>query len=88
MNHPFTHTTPPGWALTPRASQIHRYIYERTKHSDRSDSHTDTGANASAEEADEGTEDAEIKVNNIVHSFRLQSTQFDKKSFLGYLKGA
>ncbi|KAK1510529.1 translationally-controlled tumor protein, partial [Colletotrichum costaricense] len=47
----------------------------------------DTGANASAEEADEGTEDAEIKVNNIVHSFRLQSTQFDKKSFLGYLKG-
>ncbi|KAK6209578.1 translationally-controlled tumor protein [Colletotrichum tabaci] len=47
----------------------------------------DTGANASAEEADEGVEDAEVKVNNIVHSFRYQSTQFDKKSFLSYLKG-
>ncbi|KAF3800277.1 Translationally-controlled tumor protein-like [Colletotrichum gloeosporioides] len=48
---------------------------------------SDTGANASAEEADEGIEDAEVKVNNIVHSFRLQSTQFDKKSYLTYLKG-
>ncbi|CAM1510349.1 Fc.00g006840.m01.CDS01 [Cosmosporella sp. VM-42] len=47
----------------------------------------DIGANASAEEADEGVEDETIKVNNIVHSFRLQSTQFDKKSFLTYLKG-
>nr|XP_036586626.1 translationally-controlled tumor protein [Colletotrichum truncatum]KAF6797183.1 translationally-controlled tumor protein [Colletotrichum truncatum] len=47
----------------------------------------DTGANASAEEADEGVEDAEVKVNNIVHSFRLQSTSFDKKSYLTYLKG-
>ncbi|KAL7917383.1 translationally controlled tumor-associated [Trichoderma austrokoningii] len=47
----------------------------------------DTGANASAEEAEEGVEDAEIKVNNIVHSFRLQSTSFDKKSYLAYLKG-
>jgi hypothetical protein len=47
----------------------------------------DTGANASAEEADEGVEDAEVKVNNIVHSFRLQSTSFDKKGYLAYLKG-
>jgi len=47
----------------------------------------DTGANASAEEAEEGVEDAEIKVNNIVHSFRLQSTSFDKKGYLAYLKG-
>ncbi|KAF9872718.1 translationally-controlled tumor protein [Colletotrichum karsti] len=47
----------------------------------------DTGANASAEEAEEGTEDAEVKVNNIVHSFRLQSTSFDKKGYLAYLKG-
>ncbi|KAM0513548.1 hypothetical protein ACHAPE_007812 [Trichoderma viride] len=47
----------------------------------------DTGANASAEEADEGLEDAEVKVNNIVHSFRLQSTSFDKKGYLTYLKG-
>ena len=28
-----------------------------------------------------------MQVNNVVHSFRLQSTQFDKKSFLAYLKG-
>ncbi|KAL7932053.1 translationally controlled tumor-associated [Trichoderma chlorosporum] len=47
----------------------------------------DTGANASAEEAEEGLEDAEVKVNNIVHSFRLQSTSFDKKGYLAYLKG-
>ncbi|KAJ1335603.1 Translationally controlled tumor protein [Microdochium nivale] len=47
----------------------------------------DTGANASAEEAEEGVEDGATKVNNIVHSFRLQSTSFDKKSYLGYLKG-
>lgn len=48
---------------------------------------TDTGANASAEEAEEGVEDADVKVNNIVNSFRLQSTQFDKKGYLVYLKG-
>ena len=47
----------------------------------------DTGANASAEEADEALDDTSVKVNNIVHSFRLQSTSFDKKGFLVYLKG-
>jgi hypothetical protein len=47
----------------------------------------DTGANASAEEAEEGVDDAAVKVNNIVHSFRLQPTTFDKKSYLAYLKG-
>ena len=26
-------------------------------------------------------------VNNVVHSFRLQQTAFDKKSFLTYIKG-
>lgn len=26
-------------------------------------------------------------MNNIVHSFRLQPTTFDKKSYLAYLKG-
>ena len=46
----------------------------------------DTGANASAEEAEEGLEDAAEKVNNIVHSFRLQPTSFDKKSYMVYLK--
>lgn len=47
----------------------------------------DIGANASAEEADEGTDDQAQRVNNIIHSFQLQSTSFDKKSFLAYLKG-
>jgi len=47
----------------------------------------DIGANASAEEAEEGVEDTAVKVNNVVHSFRLQSTSFDKKSYLTYLKG-
>lgn len=48
----------------------------------------DIGANASAEEADEALEDTAVKVNNIVHSFRLQSTSFDKKGYLTYLKGS
>jgi len=47
----------------------------------------DTGANASAEEADEGVDDEAVKVNNIVHSFRLQPTSFDKASYGSYLKG-
>lgn len=47
----------------------------------------DTGANASAEEAEEALDDTVSKVNNIVSSFRLQPTQFDKKSYLAYLKG-
>jgi len=47
----------------------------------------DIGANASAEEAEESLEDGMITVNNVVHAFRLQSTQFDKKSYLTHLKG-
>jgi hypothetical protein len=47
----------------------------------------DTGANASAEEAEEGADDGlETKID-VVHSFRLQETQFDKKGYLTYLKG-
>ncbi|ELR06697.1 hypothetical protein VC83_05243 [Pseudogymnoascus destructans] len=46
-----------------------------------------TGANASAEEAEEGLEDGAVQVNNVVNSFRLQSTQFDKKTYLSHLKG-
>lgn len=46
----------------------------------------DSGANPSAEEGDEALEDGATQVNNIVYSFRLQSTSFDKKSFLTYLK--
>ncbi|BGP13290.1 hypothetical protein JCM10213_004940 [Rhodosporidiobolus nylandii] len=47
----------------------------------------DTGANASAEEAEEALEEGEQRVNNIVHSFRLTETSFDKKSFMTYIKG-
>ncbi|KAI5811801.1 Mss4-like protein [Pyronema omphalodes] len=47
----------------------------------------DIGANASAEEASEELEDGQESVNNVVHSFRLSSTSFDKKSYLTYLKG-
>ena len=44
------------------------------------------GANPSAEEADEALEEGATQINNVVYSFRLQSTQFDKKSYLTYLK--
>ncbi|BGP53317.1 hypothetical protein JCM8202v2_000876 [Rhodotorula sphaerocarpa] len=47
----------------------------------------DIGANASAEEAEEALEEGEQRVNNIVHSFRLTETSFDKKSYMTYLKG-
>ncbi|KAF9392032.1 hypothetical protein CPC16_003676 [Podila verticillata] len=47
----------------------------------------DIGANASAEEADEVLEDGVNTVNNVVYSFRLQSSSFDKKSYGVYLKG-
>ncbi|KAG6837438.1 hypothetical protein H0H93_009532 [Arthromyces matolae] len=47
----------------------------------------DIGANPSAEEAEESVEDGAVQVNNVVNSFRLQSTSFDKKSYLSYLKG-
>lgn len=46
-----------------------------------------TGANPSAEDADEALEEGSSQVNNVVYSFRLQPTSFDKKSFLTYLKG-
>ncbi|KAF9334998.1 Ribosome associating protein [Podila minutissima] len=47
----------------------------------------DIGANASAEEAGEDLEDGVEIVNNVVYSFRLQSTSFDKKGFTVYVKG-
>lgn len=46
----------------------------------------DIGANPSAEEQEESLEEGAQQVNNVVHSFRLQSTVFDKKSYLTYLK--
>ena len=45
------------------------------------------GANASSEEAAEELEEGVETHINIVYSFKLQSTNFDKKSYLTYLKG-
>jgi len=47
----------------------------------------DIGGNPSAEEGEEALEDGASQVNNVVHSFRLGKTTFDKKSFMTYLKG-
>ncbi|KAF1995644.1 microtubule/calcium-binding protein [Amniculicola lignicola CBS 123094] len=46
----------------------------------------DIGANPSAEEGDEGLEDTAQTVIDVVHSFRLNETSFDKKSYLSHLK--
>jgi hypothetical protein len=47
------------------------------------------GANASAEGDDEdpGVDDQSYQVNNVVDSFRLEQTSFDKKGYLTYIKG-
>ncbi|ORY59148.1 Mss4-like protein [Pseudomassariella vexata] len=47
----------------------------------------DTGANASAEEAEEDLEEGKEKVNNIVHSFRLQeiTPKYSKKDYKSHL---
>lgn len=47
----------------------------------------DIGANPSAEDAAEDVDDGEETVNNVIHSFGLKQTSFDKKSFLTYIKG-
>ena len=47
----------------------------------------DIGANPSAEDGgDEGAESSSQTVNNVVYSFRLTETSFDKKSYLSHLK--
>ncbi|KAG8949259.1 hypothetical protein FRC04_008861 [Tulasnella sp. 424] len=50
------------------------------------DGEVDIGANASAEEAEEALEDGAVTVNNVVHSFRLEKTEYDKKTYLAHLK--
>ncbi|RAR14531.1 rna-directed rna polymerase 2 [Stemphylium lycopersici] len=47
----------------------------------------DTGANASAEEQEEGADDQQETKIDVVYSFRLNETGFDKKGYLSYLKG-
>lgn len=53
-----------------------------------SEGEVDIGANPSAE--DGGADDVESSsqtVNNVVYSFRLTETSFDKKSYMTYIKG-
>jgi hypothetical protein len=47
----------------------------------------DIGANASAEEQEEELEDGAIQVLDVVYTFRLSETSFDKKSYMTYIKG-
>lgn len=48
----------------------------------------DIGANPSAEEAEEALDEPSAEtVNDVIDGFRLKPTSFDKKSYLGYLKG-
>ncbi|SAM06270.1 hypothetical protein [Absidia glauca] len=47
----------------------------------------DIGANPSAEGGDEDVESTSQTVNNIIYSFRLTETSFDKKSYMAYIKG-
>jgi len=46
----------------------------------------DIGANPSAEEGEDALDDNSKQVIDVVHSFRLNETQFDKKSYLSHLK--
>ncbi|KAG8909248.1 hypothetical protein FRC00_010450 [Tulasnella sp. 408] len=51
------------------------------------DGDVDIGANPSAEEVQEALEDGATTVNNVVHSFRLESTSFSKKNdYVTHLK--
>ncbi|KAF1800586.1 Mss4-like protein [Mucor lusitanicus] len=48
----------------------------------------DIGANPSAEGGDDEGADATVEtVNNVVYSFRLTPSSFDKKTYMGYIKG-
>lgn len=51
-----------------------------------SEGDVDIGGNPSAEEQAEALENGGQQVINIVHSFRLQQTSFDKKQYLSHLK--
>ncbi|KAI7834765.1 translationally controlled tumor protein [Kickxella alabastrina] len=52
------------------------------------DNDIDIGANASAEEpAEDALDSTSETVNNVVYSFRLVPSSFDKKSYMTYIKG-
>lgn len=54
----------------------------------RSDLATGADGRSSAEDAPEELAEGESQVNNIVYTFRLTSTTFDKKSYMTYLKAS
>lgn len=47
----------------------------------------DIGANASAEEQAEDLADDAVQIIDVVHSMRLAATEFDKKTYITYIKG-
>jgi Translationally controlled tumour protein len=47
----------------------------------------DIGANPSAEEQEEALDETSVQVIDIVDAFRLQKTEYDKKSYMSHLKG-
>ncbi|KAJ1799100.1 Ribosome associating protein [Coemansia sp. RSA 2399] len=51
------------------------------------DGEVNIGANPSAEETEEAIESGAETVNDVVNAGRLQSTTFDKKSYMTYIKG-
>jgi len=63
------------------------YEVECLKISIRPGADVDIGANPSAEEQEEAVEDGATQEIDLVYHFRLQKTVFDKKAFLGHLKG-
>ncbi|KAG2176223.1 hypothetical protein INT43_005457 [Umbelopsis isabellina] len=53
-----------------------------------SEGDVDIGANPSAEDGGADDVDSSVQtVNNVVYSFRLTETSFDKKSYMTYIKG-
>ena len=73
---------------TPRSKTVDDIAYEvDAKMIVVAEGDIDIGANPSAEEQEEALENGGSTVNNVVHSFRLTPTSFDKKSYLTYLKG-
>lgn len=53
-----------------------------------SEGDVDIGANPSAEGGDDEGADSTVEtVNNVVYSFRLTPSSFDKKTYMSYIKG-
>ncbi|KAJ2898804.1 hypothetical protein GGI21_002946 [Coemansia aciculifera] len=74
---------------TAKTEEVDPFIYEvDCKMITVGPTEVNTGANASAEDAEEALEDGSSLVNNVIYSNRLQeSSKFDKKSYMVYIKG-